>query len=599
MEKLFIYRIKNLISGKMWKLLLMEMLLGVVSAYLVLPVISNGFEMVVEASAYASITKENYFKVIVSPAGIVFLLVLMFLLMLLMLLNITMIVTFFDEGCRTSRKGIIGYLIQIEKNFLRFVFSKKLLRIFYMIPAGIAVYMPGLIMLFHSNSMLKYLKIILCRNMDVHIFYGGIIFIYIIALLIFAFKFPYISLMILDEANPSMAKQMSRERMGRKIHRFINLVIWGIIVTAACVLIYVAVIMAAIFIVKLFSIKQSYLILFYGVFDTLNTALIVITAIICGIANISAVIEMSRDFEVKSYASDKTLEKKSQIFISTIFVIISVIAIFFSVRIFVKGDTIWNQRLGETTVTAHRGASTDAPENTLEALSLAIDEGADYVEIDVRLTADGQVVLMHDASTDRTSNENMLISDSTYDQLCQLDIGSWFSEAYAGTQIATLQEAIELCKGKVLMNIEIKPVNGSGELEDTVAEIITEYNMESQCVVTSFNEHSLLRVKAFNPDIVTGYIYTVGYDNDRDYEAMDVLSIDSRYLSKALVTGAHEKGIRVFAWTVNDKSEMRRMIALGVDSIITDRPVLAQQIIYEKAGGGLNDIWKFILNYYS
>jgi glycerophosphoryl diester phosphodiesterase len=141
-------------------------------------------------------------------------------------------------------------------------------------------------------------------------------------------------------------------------------------------------------------------------------------------------------------------------------------------------------------------------------------------------------------------------------------------------------------------------VGSTGELEEKVAAIIAHNNMEEQCVVTSFKQSALLRIKKYDENILTGYIYGFGYSNRMNYEAMDVLSIDYRYVTREIVTGAHKKGIAVYAWTVNSRRDMRRMKAIGVDNIITDKVSLAKETMYEKSGNEIADIWKYIIKSY-
>ena len=294
------------------------------------------------------------------------------------------------------------------------------------------------------------------------------------------------------------------------------------------------------------------------------------------------------------YVDNADLNKQTHYVLVSMVAVACVLAIYLNVRFLSAGTTPTYASLGATLITAHRGSSSEAPENTIPAFEKAIEEGADYVEMDVRLTSDGELVLMHDPSTERTTGVDKLVCDTTYEELQQLDAGAEFSDEYAGTKIPTLQEAIDTCKGKVMMNIELKTVRNDGELEAKVAQELKENNMEEQCIVTSFKQRSLVRIKKDDPDIVTGYIYSFGYSNRTNYEAMDVLSIDARYLTRQVVTGAHKKGIMVCAWTVNTSSEMRRMMAIGVDNIITDRVPLAKRTLKHKDSNAVSDMVKYI-----
>ena len=136
-------------------------------------------------------------------------------------------------------------------------------------------------------------------------------------------------------------------------------------------------------------------------------------------------------------------------------------------------------------VTAHRGYSTAAPENTLPAFQLAIDHHSDRAELDVQMTKDGVVMVTHDTSLRRCTGRNANIYDLTFAQVRELDAGRWFSARYAGTQIPTLEEVLDLCKGKIQLNIEIKPNAATPELEAETVRIIREKGFEKDCVITS------------------------------------------------------------------------------------------------------------------
>ena len=261
-----------------------------------------------------------------------------------------------------------------------------------------------------------------------------------------------------------------------------------------------------------------------------------------------------------------------------------------------NGSELSEELLIETEITAHRGSSVTAPENTIPAIEKAMEEMADSVEIDVQMTSDGVIVLGHDASLKRVAGVNRSIASMTFAQLEQLDVGSWFSKSYEGTRIPALSEVLELCSQKIGLNIEIKYVGKNSELPEKTAEIIKAYGMENQCVVTSTNLPYLRRVKAVLPEVRTGYIISAAYGNFYSSEDVDFISIRSGFVTSALMQNAHEQGKAVYAWTVNSKSELERLTLLGVDGIITDRPVLAREIVYrEEATESLFEYLKLVL----
>lgn len=136
-------------------------------------------------------------------------------------------------------------------------------------------------------------------------------------------------------------------------------------------------------------------------------------------------------------------------------------------------------------ITAHRGYSSAAPENTLPAFQLAIDQGCERAELDVQMTKDGVVMVTHDTSLRRCTGRNVNIYDLTFDEVRKLDAGRWFSAKYAGTKIPTLEEVLDLCKGRIQLNIEIKPNAATPALEAETIRIIEEKGFAHDCVITS------------------------------------------------------------------------------------------------------------------
>lgn len=261
-----------------------------------------------------------------------------------------------------------------------------------------------------------------------------------------------------------------------------------------------------------------------------------------------------------------------------------------------NGNFISKSVAVQTRITAHRGSSSGAPENTMAALEKAVEEMADRAEIDVQETADGVIVLCHDTSLKRVAGVNKKVSDLTLEQIKKLDVGSWFSSEYQGEQIPTLEEVMEYAKGKIDLNIEIKNLGNSSGLPEKVIELVEKHEMQEQCVITSTNRFYLKRVKDVNPEIRTGYIISAAYGNFYSDDFIDLISIRSSFVTERMIESAHEAGKAVHAWTVNGKVEMERLKQLGVDDMITDRPVLAREILYgEEAKANLLEYLRLVL----
>ena len=244
-----------------------------------------------------------------------------------------------------------------------------------------------------------------------------------------------------------------------------------------------------------------------------------------------------------------------------------------------QGNVLAADQLREVQLTAHRGASTSAPENTMPAMEAAVDQMADFAELDVQETRDGVLVLFHDSTLERIDGTRRTIRSLSWDELQQVDAGGWYSEQYSGTRIPKLEDVIEYVRGRMMLNIEIKYAGASSDLPEKVVDCIRENDFVEQCVVTSTSLSYLKRVKAADSDIYTGYILSAAYGSYYEDDAIDFISLLSSSANRKLVERVHACGKEVHVWTVNKKSELERMKMIGVDNIITDRPILAREVI--------------------
>lgn len=280
--------------------------------------------------------------------------------------------------------------------------------------------------------------------------------------------------------------------------------------------------------------------------------------------------------ERKSLKGDKINRKKILLFAGIAVFFIAASEIFFFFR---SGTVLLAEALDELSITAHRGASDEAPENTLAAIVLAVEEGADYVEIDVRLTADGVPVLMHDEALFRTTRVYNNIGNVTYEEVAEYDAGSSYSAEFAGERVPSLEEVLEQFGGQVGFNIELKSLTDR-ELAEKVVELVEQYHLKDSCVITSASYEQLRWIKSINPELKTGQILSFVYGNFYENEAADFFSIRSDNVSESLVERVHSVGKEVHVWTVNRENELKRMKAVGVDNIITNKPAFAREVVF-------------------
>lgn len=234
------------------------------------------------------------------------------------------------------------------------------------------------------------------------------------------------------------------------------------------------------------------------------------------------------------------------------------------------------------TNTAHRGASLVAPENSLSAISRALGDGADYVEIDVRLTADKVPVLWHDSDMRRVFGLGGAISAVNLEDIIDLDAGSWFDPAFSSERIATLQQAIDLVRGKAGLYLDLKPDLRAGDLTRKVIELLRHNDMIDQSVLAAAHPAMLREAKLLEPGLKTSLVaeFVVG---PLDSSSFDNLALRHNRVTAATIAEAHRKGYELHVWTVNSPSAMARFIDMGVDNIITDRPDLLAELIRQRA----------------
>ncbi len=229
-------------------------------------------------------------------------------------------------------------------------------------------------------------------------------------------------------------------------------------------------------------------------------------------------------------------------------------------------------------VFAHRGASASAPENTLASFRRAAEEHADFVELDVQESLDGVVVVAHDRDLMKVARSPLQIWSSAEQQLREVDIGSLFSATFKDERVPTLAEALAVCKGACRMDIELKDYGKSQRLEERVVELVEAAGMQNDVVTMSLNRTMVDNMKRLRPNWTAGLLAAkaIGQPSRLPY---DFLAVESRMATRRFIRAAHATHKPVYVWTVNDPQRMVRLVGLGADGLITDRPALAREVL--------------------
>jgi glycerophosphoryl diester phosphodiesterase len=236
-------------------------------------------------------------------------------------------------------------------------------------------------------------------------------------------------------------------------------------------------------------------------------------------------------------------------------------------------------------VVAHRGASGLAPENTLAAFKLAVDLGTPAVECDVHLTSDGQVIVIHDATVNRTTNGAGEVATQSFAALRALDAGGWLDPKFAGEKLPSLDETLAACTGKSRLFLEIKRGGGAPLVQASLAAV--ERATGTDVAIISFGPEEVEQVARVRPDLPLGFL--VGKQHVGQNGAGPVVEAARKFgatfvspqhdvVDAEFVRAAHNAGLPVSVWTVDDTERMQVLADLGVDAITTNRPDLALQL---------------------
>lgn len=233
-------------------------------------------------------------------------------------------------------------------------------------------------------------------------------------------------------------------------------------------------------------------------------------------------------------------------------------------------------------IIAHRGASAHAPENTIAAIQKTLEMGCNAIEIDVQLTKDGQVVVIHDYTVDRTTNGSGYVEEFTLEEIKKLDAGSWFDAKYNRERIPTLDEVLDIVPKGTFVNVEIKNlIHHQGIIEKKVVDIIRKHSRMDDVVISSFDHYILRNLRDYDDEIKIGVliyaniIEPLSYIEEKGFKAYSIHPTEE-YTTGDFVKKCHEMGYKVYVYTINDQKRAKKVKDMGVDGIISNFPRVLQ-----------------------
>ncbi len=388
-------------------------------------------------------------------------------------------------------------------------------------------------------------------------------------------------LVLFEQVRPADAFPLSAERMEGKRGRLkVDLAMWlGLRLATAALIAWVAGILFAI--VPLQDSSNLRLALTYSllVAGLWSLAGLVLAATALG----ALAVVLDRFFEIKT---DEPPHPEPGTLRVPLFAAVGVAAVAVLVSLWFGQHLLERvQAPDRAEVIGHRGAAALRPENTMAAVLKAIEDGADWVEIDVQETADDVVIVAHDSDFMKLAGVPTKVWDATMEDVAEIDIGSWFDSKYADERTPTLRDVLAAAKGKAKVIIELKYYGHDVDLENRVAALVEEFDMQDDIATMSLKYPAVQKMKKLRPDWRAGVLAATAIGDLSGLEG-EFVAVNAAMATPGLVRSVQAAGKDIYVWTVNDPLQMSAMASMGVDGLITDRPGMANEVLRVRAEMG-------------
>lgn len=297
-------------------------------------------------------------------------------------------------------------------------------------------------------------------------------------------------------------------------------------------------------------------------------------------------------------SADTFVEKK--VTKRTAILVWTVVAVFFAgtIGLLIQKYSFLKEDVSPVLVCAHRGDNVNAPENTMPAFMLAGSENLEWIELDVHQTSDGVIVCNHDSGIGRVTGTNLAIHDTAFEELTRYEMGDWMPGNYEGVVVPSLEEVLTYAKENgIHVQVELKGNPGDVAFEENVINVINKTGMHDNVMIIAQDASRLERVYEIDPTITKGYCIFVGYGDLGDIYYTDNISIEESNITPELVRNLHEKGIKVFCWTVDLDDTVQYLVSCDVDVIGTDNPnLISAAAVKADYSGGISRVFHIVMH---
>lgn len=585
----------SILRYNLWTLVGFEAVFKVMTLMVFGPLIAWFFQRIMSLTGYTYLTFENLVAFLWNPLTILLLLGLVIFIAVYTLFDLIAVITILDRSWQRKRIRIIQVVWTSLKKCGRILRWKNLgfvAWVFLMMPfVSVGVATSFLTTLRIPSFILEFIW----ENRWLAI----LVLVVVIAWMVLLMRWVYaLHFYVIDEKSFAEAVRdsvkLSEKNWGRSM---VVLVGVQILVTVAYLVVTMIGILAIMLIARIWggTLANNTVVGLIWALITMTFMLAAIFALPICFAMVSILFyknQERQEVEVRhvDMGKDKIARRERWQMTSMFWVLVALAVLecaVFNYR-FKRGDynAVLTQLVG-TEVTAHRGASVDFPENTMLAFREASRLGVDYIELDVQMTKDGEIVVVHDRNLTRVAGVKRNVDDLTLEEIRELEVGSYFKEEFRGEKIPTLREVVRFAKeAGVKLNIELKVTEAEG-FSQKVIDIIKEEDFSHSVVISSTAYELLEQVEEIDGSLVTIYVMGMMYGDVLPLAAADGFSLEASNITLDFVNKAHEAGKVVYAWTVNSEDRIWRMVEIGVDNIVTDDVALAKEMISQNRTSGL------------
>lgn len=598
MEDNYINKIFNMTTLNFKTFIKFEIIYKLIMTIIFIPIAYSSLNLTLNILGITIINQENITQILTNPLMIIYLLLWIIFFIVSTLFEIVSLTVLFDNSYhskKNSLKEIVKIAIIKTKEILRFKNFSLFLYLSLMMPFLNISVISSVIAVINIPQVIVDFFI---NNINVFLIIIGIYLLIIALLSDWLFTLHY---MIIEDKDIKKAKEKSKKLIEKStIKDYIKLFVSQLVFSATIIGTIVIFLIVSSFIYESFKINIK----IDKIFTIIFFAFVILFFAICATMSngISFSIISSLYYKHKKEKKEKTKVIKYDSEISFLIIkrltrcALGILLIYVGVLNFFDFNTLKIEKKEivkpkiekKVDITAHRGASILYPENTLAAFRGAKELGAGWIELDVRQTKDGQLIILHDPNTERVTGYYGNVSEMSLSEIKELDFSLIYGEEYKNEKIPTLEESIIYAKENGLkINIELKVEGTEINFENQTVDLIEKYNFEDQCVVQSWSYDSLNKVKELNHRIKTSYLYDLPLENvDFEYlKNIDILSVEASFVNEEYIKKIHDNGKEIYVWTIDSEDKIKEMIDLNADNIITNDIILGKLLAAEKEMG--------------